>query len=211
MSNKKSGGRTLLLSVIMSSPGPLAVGLGMLIGHSVTQVADFVRRSAELLAIIIAFVIYRMTVGEINEDRKAKLERQSNILVGAMMCIAGTIMLAIAILSSDNEKGNVIPALCIGILSLSGNTFFLIKYTNLNKKEPNAIIGVQIRLYRAKILVDSCVILALISVTASPDSIFSFYVDFVGSIGVAIYLFWSGARTIRERLTASTVEEAINE
>ena len=44
MSNKKSGERTLLLSVLMSSPGPLVVGLGLLSGRSSTQIADFVRR-----------------------------------------------------------------------------------------------------------------------------------------------------------------------
>ena len=52
MLEKKSGAKTLLWSVIMSSPGPLVVGLGLLAGSSATQIADFVRRSAELLAII---------------------------------------------------------------------------------------------------------------------------------------------------------------
>ena len=47
MANKKSGEKTLLWSVIMSSPGPLVVGLGLLSGRSSTQIADFVRRSAE--------------------------------------------------------------------------------------------------------------------------------------------------------------------
>ena len=55
MSGKKSGSQTLLWSVIMSSPGPLVVGLGLLVGQSSTQIADFVRRSSELLAIIVAF------------------------------------------------------------------------------------------------------------------------------------------------------------
>ena len=50
MSDKKSGSRTFLMSVLMSSPGPLVVGLGLLAGRSSTQIADFVRRSSELLA-----------------------------------------------------------------------------------------------------------------------------------------------------------------
>lgn len=64
MPNRKSGSRTLLLSVLMSAPGPLVVGLGLLAGRSSTQIADFVRRSAELLAIIMAFAVYRMTTRE---------------------------------------------------------------------------------------------------------------------------------------------------
>ena len=50
--NQKSGKRTLLLSVLMSAPGPLIIGLGLTVGRSTTQLADFFRRSAELLAII---------------------------------------------------------------------------------------------------------------------------------------------------------------
>ena len=61
MNNQKSGFRTLLMSVLMSSPGPLVVGLGLLAGRISTQIADFVRRSSKLLAIIMAFVVYNIT------------------------------------------------------------------------------------------------------------------------------------------------------
>ena len=89
--NTKSGSRTLLLSVLMSAPGPLVVGLGLLAGRSSTQIADFVRRSAELLAIIMSFVVYRITTkgDTCDEGKRAKLERCSNMFVGAMMCLGG--------------------------------------------------------------------------------------------------------------------------
>ena len=57
MTKHQSGAKTLLLSVLMSAPGPLVFGLGLLSGRSATQIADFARRSAELLAIIIAFAL----------------------------------------------------------------------------------------------------------------------------------------------------------
>ena len=98
MKKQASGSKTLLLSVLLSSPGPLVVGLGLLAGRSSTQLADFVRRSAELLAIIMAFVTYRLTTcdGETDLVRKARLERISNLFVGAMMCLGGSIMLVLA-------------------------------------------------------------------------------------------------------------------
>ena len=79
MSNKKSGTKTLLWSVLMSSPGPLVVVLGLLSGRSSTQIADFVRRSAELLAIIMSFVVYKITTkdGVCDAKRKDKLEKRS--------------------------------------------------------------------------------------------------------------------------------------
>ena len=200
MSSKKSGSRTLLMSVIMSAPGPLIIGLGLLVGRSSTQIADFIRRSAELLAIIMAFVIYQMTTkdGVCDEIRKARLERMSNLFVGAMMCIGGTFMIVLALLSDNADKGNVVPGLVIALLGVVANSIFWVKYTKLNRAEPNAILAVQARLYRAKTLVDACVTTALLSVVIAPASQVSIWLDFIGSIIVAVYLIWCGMKTIYE-------------
>ena len=138
----KSGRKTLLLSVIMSSPGPLVVGLGLLIGQSSTQVADFVRRSIELLAIILSFVIYCITTKNelVDEIKKRKLEKGTNIFVSIAMVASGIIMCVLAITSTSEEKGNVIPGLAIALLGLVANTFFWIKYSKLNKQSKNSIL-----------------------------------------------------------------------
>jgi len=202
MNQKKSGTNTLLMSVVMSAPGPLIIGLGLLVGKSSTQIADFVRRSAELLGIIMAYVVYRLTTkeGVCDTAKKERLERMSNLFVGAMMCLGGALMLLLAFTASDNEKGNVIPGLVIALLGVVANTLFWRKYTKLNKLEPNAIMAVQARLYRAKSLVDGCVTIALLSVVLFPGSQLSYYLDFVGTIVVAVYLAWCGAKTIKERM-----------
>ncbi len=203
MNSQKSGNRTLLLSVLMSAPGPLILGLGLLSGRSTTQIADFFRRSSELLAIIMAYIVYRITSREKNcdEHRKAKLERISNLFVGAMMCLGGSIMLVLAFFSETAHKGNVLPGLTIAVLGVIANTIFWRKYTNLNKQEPNAILAVQARLYRAKSLVDGCVTIALLSVVIAPLSPVSWWLDLLGSIIVAVYLVFCGIQTIRERMT----------
>ena len=202
MKQEKSGSRTLLWSVLMSAPGPLVVGLGLLSGRSATQIADFVRRSAELLAIIMAFVTYKLTTknGQTDSAKKEKLERFSNLFVGAMMCLGGSIMLVLALTSQNTDKGNVIPGLSIAVMGVIANTIFWRKYAKLNKASPNPIIAVQARLYRAKSLVDSCVTLALLSVVLAPGSQFSYYFDLAGSLIVAMYLIFCGAQTIYERM-----------
>lgn len=203
MSNQKSGSRTLLWSVIMSSPGPLVVGLGLMAGRSSTQIADFVRRSSELLAIIMAYVTYKITTKDGQEDlvKKEKIERFSNIFVGAMMCLGGSLMLLLAFVSENEDKGNVIPGLTIAVLGVIANTIFWRKYTKLNKVEPNPILAVQARLYLAKSLVDSCVTIALLSVVLAPQTTFSYYLDLIGSVIVACYLVFCGIQTIRERMS----------
>ena len=202
MNNKKSSKNTLLMSVVMSAPGPLIIGLGLLVGQSSTQIADFVRRSAELMGIIMAYVVYLITTrdGVCDTERKERLERLSNIFVGAMMCLGGSLMLMLAFTSDNTDKGNVIPGLVIALLGVVANTLFWRKYSKLNKAEPNAIIAVQARRYRAKSLVDSCVSVALLSVALFPTSQVSFYLDFIGSVIVAVYLVWCGVKTIRERM-----------
>lgn len=201
MSNKRSGSRTLLMSVLMSAPGPLVVGLGLLAGRSATQIADFVRRSSELLAIIMAYLTYQLTTKEGQSDplRKAKLERRSNIFVGAMMFLGGSIMMLLALLSQNTDKGNVIPGLSIAVLGVIANTLFWRKYTLLNKKEPNPVLAVQARLYRAKSLVDICVTTALLSVLLLPGSGLSYWLDKTGSAIVSAYLVFCGIQTIREK------------
>lgn len=198
--NKASGTRTLLLSVLMSAPGPLILGLGLMTGRSSTQIADFVRRSAELLGIIMSFIVYRSTTkeGACDEERRARAERRSNAFVGAMMCLGGSLMVLLTFLSGDGDKGNVVPALCISGLGMVANSAFWLKYTHLDRKEHNAILRVQSRLYRAKALVDTCVTAALLSVLVLPGSAVSYWLDFAGSLVVAVYLIYCGIRTIIE-------------
>ena len=127
--NTKTGSRTLLLSVLMSAPGPLGVGLGLMAGRSSTQIADFVRRSAELLAIIMSFAVYRITTKEdaCDEAKRSRLERRSNAFVGAMMCLGGAFMVLLAFLSENTYKGNVLPGLVIAVMGVIANTAFWIK------------------------------------------------------------------------------------
>ena len=198
MKKEVSGSRTLLLSVLMSAPGPLVVGLGLLVGKSSTQLADFFRRSAELLAIIVAFLVYQLAGKDPSPEKKARLERASNRFVGAVMCLSGAAMLFVTLASGGGEQGNVIPGLVIAILGVTANSIFWRRYTHLNKLEPNAILKVQARLYRAKTLVDGCVTIALLSVVIAPQSPVSFWLDLVGSLIVAVYLIRCGVRTIQE-------------
>jgi len=200
MRKNTSGNKTMLMSVLMSSPGPLVVGLGLLVGQSSTQLADFVRRSAELLAIIVAFIVYTITnkMSESEWEKKAKYERLSNQFVGAMMCISGIFMMITTFWAPSGEKGNVIPGLSIAIMGVIANTLFWRKYTKLGKETNNAILLVQARLYRAKSLVDICVTTALLTVALLPGSTISYYFDIIGSIIVEIYLIWSGVKTVRE-------------
>ena len=69
---KRSGRKTLIMSIIMSSPGPLVVGLSLIYGNSTTQLADFLRRTIEFLAIVLAFVVFCLTANDEKIDHEKK-------------------------------------------------------------------------------------------------------------------------------------------
>ena len=208
---RKSGERTLLASVLLSSPGPVVVGLGLLLGRSSTQLADFFRRTAELAAILVSWIVYRVLhrEGEPDPARKQRLEGAANLCVGAAMCLSGAAMLAVALLSPGTDKGNVIPGLAIALLGVTTNTWFWLRYRRLDREKPDAILAAQSRLYRAKSLVDACVTVALAVVAIAPASPAARWVDLAGSAAVAVYLAANGIITIRSR-KKEAYEEACN-
>ena len=195
--DSKSGRKTMLMSVIMSSPGPLIVGLGLLVGQSSTQLADFFRRSIELLAIILSFVVYTLTTreGGVDEIKKQKYERYTNIFVSCAMVVCGSIMTVLALTASSSEKGNVIPGLAIAILGVLANSIFWVKYKKLGTETNNKILMVQSGLYRAKTFVDASVVIALGVVLFSGDPIVSYYFDMIGTVCVSIYLVFTGVKS----------------
>ena len=176
------------------------VGLGLIRGRSSTQLADFVRRSAELLAIILSYIVYIRTQknGTCDPEKKQNLQRRSNRFVGSMMCLAGSIMAVLALAVSSTDKGNVVGGLVIALLGVTANSIFWGKYARLNKAEPNAILAVQARLYRAKTLVDAAITAALSAVLIAPMSPVAFWLDRIGSLVVAVYLVFCGVKTMFE-------------
>lgn len=203
-STEQTGARTLFMSLMLSSPGPIVVGIGLFVGNSSTQMADFVRRTAELFAIFVSYFIYRILHkedSEVDNYRREKLERAANLCVGVTMCLSGLSMLLIALLGGSAEKGNVIPGLSIAFLGLATNSWFWFRYAKLSKQSGNAILTVQSYLYRAKSFVDACVFAVLLTVLIAPQSDLAQWADIGGSIIVSAYLIVNGINIIKKYLT----------
>ena len=198
---KKRGYRTLLMSVLLSAPGPLVLGLGLTVGHSSTQLSDFTRRTTELLAILVSFILYIITNRQdaMPGARKAVLEQRGNRFVGIIMCISGASMIVLTLLSGHEDKGNVLPAFVIAFLGVVTNVYFWRRYTALHRQQGNSILGVQARLYQAKSVVDLCVTSALLAVVLAPGTKLSYYLDTVGALLVSLYMIRCGVVTIREQ------------
>jgi len=197
----KSRERTLLGAVLLSAWAPLSTGIAVLLSQSTTQLADFIRRSVELVALLVSWLVYRyISRHNLAHWERVRLERIAGFSVAGTLLASGLTMLVVAIsrLGSFQPGGNVYPGLAIAFLGLGVNLWFWRRYRRMNRDEPNSIISAQVRLYRAKCLVDLCVLTALAAVAITATHIITRYVDILGTSGVALYLLISGIGSLRK-------------
>jgi divalent metal cation (Fe/Co/Zn/Cd) transporter len=200
--------RTLLAALLLSLWGPLATGIAVVLSHSTTQLADFVRRTVELVALAVAWAVFRhlRAAGTLTPERRARLERSVSLAVAAALLVSGTVLVLLAAgrVRAFEPGGDVRLGLLIALLGLVVNTWFWRRYGALEREVPNALIGSQRRLYRAKVAVDACVIAALGTVLVAPQQPLAAIVDVGGSLAVAAYLLWSAHRTFMGRAASGT-------
>ncbi len=193
--------KTLLTALLLSAPGPLFTGYAMLTSRSTTQLADFIRRGVELVALFLSWWVFRQiqrSAAQSEADRSG-LERTAGLSVAGAMVCSGLVMLGVAVsrFSVFEPGGKVIFGLVIAFLGLLANTWFWRRYTLLTREQYSAVIAAQMGLYRAKASVDLCVVAALAAVALDPSHPATRYVDILGSVMVAGYLLWSGLRMAR--------------
>lgn len=192
--------RTLLIALLLSLWAPLATGLAVLLARSTTQVADFVRRTAELVAVALSWAVVRhlRRRGAIDDARRAALERVAARSVAAALGLSAAVMLLLAAgrLHAFQPGGDVRLGLVIAVLGLLTNGWFWHRFGAHARERPDALIDAQLRLYRAKVAVDACVIAALATILWAPGHPLTRWVDLGGSVAVALYLGWSAWRTV---------------
>lgn len=191
--------KTLLTALLLSALGPAVTGLAALSSHSATQLADFIRRTVELVALFLSWWVFRRLQrnADIDKAAQARLERLAGLSVAGTMMCSGVVMMTVALsrLSVFEPSGSVISGLTIAVLGLLTNGWFWRRYTILTREQYSSVIAAQQQLYRAKASVDLCVVIALTAVAVAPLHPLTRYVDILGSIIVAGYLLWTGIRT----------------
>lgn len=195
--------KTLLTALLLSAPGPLVTGIAALSSHSATQLADFIRRTVELVALFLSWWVFRKLQKnrELGETDRIRLERMVGLSVAGAMISSGVIMLIVAAsrLAAYAPAGKVTMGLIIAVLGLLTNSWFWWRYTVLTHEQYSSIIAAQQQLYRAKACVDLCVVTALAAVAIAPTHPVTRYVDSLGSAAVAGYLLWNGLRMVQSQ------------
>lgn len=195
----RARGRTLRLAVILSSWAPLATGVAVVMSQSATQLADFVRRTIELVAVVVAYAAFARASRSPSAEDAERWDLTSNRVVAvALMTSAVTIALVALVRGSAfRPGGNVALGMAIAALGLITNAWFWRRYARFERERRSVIIGGQRVFYRAKCAVDAVVLVALGAVRLAPSWTGTPAVDRLGSLTVAAYLVWSGVRAFR--------------
>lgn len=194
-----SAERTLLVALLLSLWAPLATGLAVLLSHSTTQLADFVRRSAELVAVALSWAVLRhLRRRAPSAAQRVALEHLASRGVALALAFSGVAMVLLvgARWRSFEPGGDVRLGLVIAGLGLVTNAWFWRRFSALAHARADALIHAQRRLYRAKVAVDASVIIALATIGLVPGHPVTRWLDLVGSSAVALYLGWSAWRTL---------------
>lgn len=190
--------RTLRLAVFLSAWAPLATGIAVVMSRSTTQVADFVRRTIELVAVVVAYAAFVRASRASSADRAARWERTANRTVAVALLGSAVAIVVVALVRGGGFRpgGNVVLGIVIALLGLITNAWFWRRYVGFERDRPSTIIGGQRVFYRAKCAVDAVVLAALSAVMLAPTWAGTRTVDLVGSLAVSAYLVWSGVRAL---------------
>ncbi len=204
LSKEQSASRekTLLVAFLLSSWAPLTTGIAVILSNSTTQVADFIRRTAELVALFVSWQVFRYLLrnDKLELSSRAKIEKIAGLSVALALGCSGIVMFVLAIsrISTFQPGGNVYLGLVIAVLGLATNTWFWRRYKGMTREHFSPVIDSQVQLYRAKSFVDICVIAALSAIAINPGHIATRYIDISGSVAVSFYLLWSSVNTVRK-------------
>ena len=192
--------RTLALAVALSAWGPLATAVAVVLAQSTTQVADFVRRTVELVAMTLAWATARRLRRnpDVAPIVAARWARSTAIAVAVALAVSGgATLVGLVVGARWAPGGDVRLGLAIATLGLLVNAAFWARYRTLGRARVDPIVDGQRRLYGAKVVVDVAVVAALATVRWAPAGILTTVVDRAGAAAVAVYLLASAWRAWR--------------
>lgn len=200
--------KTLLYGCLLSAWAPMATGYAAFLGQSVLLFADFLRRTSELVGLIVSWYIARRLNHHPNQEaaKILKLEYRASIVVGSVILLSGFLVGASTIkrFSNPSLTTNIGLGLFLAIAGGLVNGWFYLRYTRLAKLQPGPILQSQKNLYRAKTITDLAIALALVLSKTLPAPL-NVYIDPIGSGGISLLLLITGYKTLVPSLKASKV------
>lgn len=208
--------RTLRTACLLSAWAPAALGVALMLGPSTVLIADFIRRTSELLVTAASWRVFRRIARNPSHPPEVfeASERRVSQLVAVVLVLSTVIILVTAAIRglSGAEVGWIVPGLLIACGGCAVNCWLWRRSRSLAKREPSPLIDAQWRFYRSKTIADVCVIATLIGGALTRGTVFSSWVDAVGACIIALFLATTAQRVMqRSASSAQVVEEMLPE
>lgn len=199
--------RTLRIAWIMSLAAPLITGLAFYYGRTTVLLANFFRRSSELLSLFLSWYVFKKVSSGPDENYNYgyyKMEDAASLVVGLVMNLSFILVLYNGIhrFRNPTSSGWLLPGLIIAGGGLIISLWFWQRNYRLSKRKSTPIFEAQWRLYRAKALIDFTVFLTLFLNIMFEKERIALYVDSIGSILISFFLLVSGILLIKKSLKA---------
>ena len=201
--------RTLRTACLLSAWAPAALGVALVLGPSTVLIADFIRRTSELLVTAASWRVFRKIARNPSQPPEAfeASERRVSQMVAAVLLMSTVIILITAAIRglSGAEVGWIVPGLLIACGGCTVNCWLWRRSRLLAKREPSPLIDAQWRFYRSKTIADICVIATLIGGAVTRGTAFSSLVDAVGACIIALFLATTAQRVLQRSASSTRV------
>ena len=201
-SEYKSGRKKLLFALFIISPALVPLAVSVIFGTSSTETADLVRRSCDVLSVLLAYVAFEITarIDPKNEITRKRIEAFVKYFTGATMCVSGIIMIDISIVGFGGEKGRVIVSFVLALIAALTNAILYFNYRSMK----NSILAVQAKTHFAKMFFNVLVSVILLVWLVVPSATVKSYVDLIGSLFISGYMLLCGVKVMTDKERSDT-------
>ncbi len=192
--------RTLLAGWLLALWSPVTYGWAAYVGQSTMMMADLLRRSTELAALVLAWAVYRWArTRNVDMAIYSRWETKANLLVASVM---GLSVVVIGIQSyrrflDPGELGDLRWGILLGFLGVLVNGWFWRRHQAYAREAHSPLSESQYRLFRSKALLDAYVVLNLSTAVYVRQQSWGLYVDALGALVPAAVLAVSALQILR--------------
>ena len=188
--------RVLFWTVVVSFFSLLPSAYGAYISNSTALLADLLRSTGEFIAIFLSWcVIVQVTKSDASAYNYGigKLEQLASLLVAATLFVSFAVIFGTGIMRLLNPQPlhNPYFGLLYAALGTLGNGFVWWKDYQLNQRSPSPVIEAQWKLFRAKTLATTIVVVTVGFSLLSSNETVELYLDPIGSLVLALFLLHS--------------------
>lgn len=171
--------------------------ISCVLGNSLVQQADLIRRAVETLLIFSSWVALRK-INKLTDVQSIKrVEKINRSAVSIVMMISALLIEVILTIRQFNpiSQGILWPGIVVSVGDLAVNLYFTQKTYRLIRADTNPIIDSHFKLYTTKSAMNLCVLLSLICSSIIENANTINVINIVATQILVVFILWTAIQT----------------